>query len=708
MATESGSQLASIWFKMKSYCNYIYLFSSTCLIHLLMSCHFFSKNPAVRHITDSMVYALNEKYHTLPAKQSYISLDSIYQTFPYVSAIDKYHYFELRRNIFFDAHKNDPQQILDTSLFYTSAMIDVLEDADLQKKFGKEYVEAYQKKSALYTEAKNYVVAIELLAKCVILNKGSKNLDLVCENLVAMAYIAYQQKNYKKAISLFVEALEYVKYYPSPGMRFFRKQRTLDDIGLAYKMAGDMDSALHWHLTAEAYILDNLGSPGKMDSSRALVPLQNTYENIAQIYLSIDSLRKARYYIDTALKIAARCLPQNGEYYRLFQTKASISFAERNMAEADKFNTMAGVKYYELGSGYKLRLLYLQARIDSAYNRHKKQADFLLAFLRLKDSVNNDVIQALQKDPQAVYEQMDKQQQVAALEAKAKLQRIYIIGAVLFLLIVLLIGSLAVFNLRRVKKLNAILVEREAKLEKLLAEIEERKEAEKKQELFWQQIKMQDTYASIMKQQQRKISEDMHDEITSSLAALRYFVADLVGKAETEKGKKHLKELEDEIVVIYSNARRYMHDLNKQGLKQQHDTVRFLSELSQKFSENGLIDLRIDLPDSHELHSGLNEEQYDNLYLIIKETLSNIIKHSKAKQATVSITLDGEYCRFSIADDGIGADYATKMPGIGLSSIRNRIALLRGEVDFVGTQYGTCINGNFPLASSQEMERAEE
>lgn len=657
-----------------------------------------------RHISDSLFTVLNDRYHSVPEALSRKSVDSLFRTFPYLSPIDQYRYFEFRRNIYFDAHLTDPH-LGDTSLFYTDRMIEALEEAGATKLFEREYVEALQKKSSLFTESRRYEEAVDLLARCTLLNQESGNLDMVCENICASAYIAYYQRKYDIAIERFHQALALTKYHKTPGMLFFRTQRTLDDLGILFRAAGNNDSALYWHFKAVAFIQSSLQTSEESAKKNAYGSLQNTYENIAQIYLEMDSISKARQYIDSALKIGEHYLTDSGELYRLYQTSASVLFAEKKLDEADRLNTKAREKFTALSSSYKIKLLALQEKIDSMKGRDKSRAANLYQLYRLKDSVNTDVIEALKKDPQAVYEQLAKKHQIELLENKNKLQSLYLTGALLIAALLVVMAIIIFRNLKRSKRLNESLYRREQELRRLLEEIAEQKEKEKRQEMFFQQLRMQEQFSIMIKQQKQKISDDMHDELTSSLAALKYYLNDLAAGSKDTATQKMLAGLEEEVATIYASTRQYMHNLRNQSKQNDYNLPEFLNEISQKFREKGLMEITVSLEEEKLLRL-LSKEQYENFYFIIKEALSNIIKHSKAKNASISVSFTETDCCFLVLDDGKGATHSTIKYGLGLNSIKSRIQYLRGQVSFRYEQ-GMIMEGCFPLEQSEEEPPGE-
>jgi len=68
------------------------------------------------------------------------------------------------------------------------------------------------------------------------------------------------------------------------------------------------------------------------------------------------------------------------------------------------------------------------------------------------------------------------------------------------------------------------------------------------------------------------------------------------------------------------------------------------------------------------------------MYRIAQEALSNVVKHSGGTTAFVKIAMCGNTISLCVADDGLGFDTAAARGGIGLTSIRERLRLVGGEL----------------------------
>ena len=71
------------------------------------------------------------------------------------------------------------------------------------------------------------------------------------------------------------------------------------------------------------------------------------------------------------------------------------------------------------------------------------------------------------------------------------------------------------------------------------------------------------------------------------------------------------------------------------------------------------------------------------LFRIIQESLSNIIKHAKAKTITINISCTASLLNIEIIDDGVGFNTNDKSMVIGLKNILNRSKMIGAETQII-------------------------
>lgn len=90
------------------------------------------------------------------------------------------------------------------------------------------------------------------------------------------------------------------------------------------------------------------------------------------------------------------------------------------------------------------------------------------------------------------------------------------------------------------------------------------------------------------------------------------------------------------------------------------------------------------------------------VFRIVQEALSNVVKHSQASRATVSVRLAGSNVLVEVGDDGRGIDQARLRalpPGhLGLTGMRERAILLGGEFSLGSAPgHGTQVTAMIPI-----------
>jgi signal transduction histidine kinase len=195
--------------------------------------------------------------------------------------------------------------------------------------------------------------------------------------------------------------------------------------------------------------------------------------------------------------------------------------------------------------------------------------------------------------------------------------------------------------------------------------------------------------------QRKSISQNMHDEVNSSLAALRFFITD-IKQNMSEDGKvpvSVLDDLEEEARVVYQQSRSFMHHLNSASVNETYNVIELIKNLSVRFGNNSNLAIYSHIESGIELY--LNSHQHSEMYRIVKEAVANSMKHSGANIINISLTHKANMIYFEIADNGKGIK-EDKENGIGIEAMKHRIDSLQGQINISSTSQGTIIKGSFP------------
>jgi two-component system sensor histidine kinase DesK len=89
------------------------------------------------------------------------------------------------------------------------------------------------------------------------------------------------------------------------------------------------------------------------------------------------------------------------------------------------------------------------------------------------------------------------------------------------------------------------------------------------------------------------------------------------------------------------------------------------------------------------------------LALAIREAITNVVRHARARRCDVTVVQQGAVCIASVHDDGVGGNAE---PGSGLTGMRERVESLGGTLRYDGTK-GMTITITLPLATPFAGER---
>lgn len=178
--------------------------------------------------------------------------------------------------------------------------------------------------------------------------------------------------------------------------------------------------------------------------------------------------------------------------------------------------------------------------------------------------------------------------------------------------------------------------------------------------------------------ERKKIASFLHDNINSLLSSVglhlnTFTVQNAIKSEELLKAKTILEEAHDRL-------RDMSHELIP-TLLVRFGLVYALEDLCEKNSNSGLL---FQFTSSVPTTTRYNEKFEIKLYFIVSELFSNIIKHSGAKNAQISLHEKQNRLIIIIHDDGKGFN-AEKLnqEGFGLNRIRARIKKLKGNFTII-------------------------
>ncbi len=180
-----------------------------------------------------------------------------------------------------------------------------------------------------------------------------------------------------------------------------------------------------------------------------------------------------------------------------------------------------------------------------------------------------------------------------------------------------------------------------------------------------------------------RIARDLHDEIGSNLSTIS-LIAELLKKKKTlaEKDYKKLDNVGFLSKEMTESLREIVWFINPEN-DDPGDLILKMKELAERMLSGVKYEFRVE---GSGYFKNLNLEKRRHIFLILKEALNNIIKHSEAKKVTINLSLPTtDTFRMEIEDNGVGMDLETVKRGNGINNLQRRADEINGKMEVTST-----------------------
>lgn len=219
---------------------------------------------------------------------------------------------------------------------------------------------------------------------------------------------------------------------------------------------------------------------------------------------------------------------------------------------------------------------------------------------------------------------------------------------------------------------------------------------------FRRRLELAERQQSIERERAR-IAQDIHDDLGSSLT--RITLLSDSAREDIDKPELAAKDLDR----IYETARNLTRSLDEivWAVNPRHDTLDSLATYLGKFAQDFLgaanIRVRLDIPTDLPQWP-LTAEARHNVFLAFKEALNNTVKHARATEVKITLSLQQRSFTLAIEDNGQGFDPAAPRQDItdtedGLANMKKRLTDIHGSATLKSTPgHGTTISFQVPVS----------
>ncbi|MBU3009784.1 hypothetical protein KO506_00015 [Polaribacter vadi] len=406
------------------------------------------------------------------------------------------------------------------------------------------------------------------------------------------------------------------------------------NLAINYKEVGNIKNY-------KTYLDKALAHKEKSNDNDGFIPYYQTA--IAKYYIQYGKLSQAEIFLK---KAALEIKTDNANsiskdffnkikcfyLYKNHQPKSALELAQKTLLEIEKQGDLASKK--------ELNKLIFDIYTDK--NDAKNALKYYQFFTKIKDSITNinsvSVVNYYQTLSEKEKEEQLQNNKIIHLKKKNKTKKELLIAIIIFIVLLLIIIYLYWNRLLSIKE-KKIQINYSQKL--LLAQEEQRK----------------------------RISKDLHDGLGHSLLLIKHKITSIKDKS--------LEKLINDAIEEMRSISRVLYPFQLKGI----GLTSALDNLMRKLDDNSETFIFGDIDNIDNI---LTVEQEVNVFRIIQECLTNIIKHADASSARVTLKLiKKHHIYIIIQDNGIGFNYIEKLndnKSLGLKTINQRVDFLKGSL----------------------------
>lgn len=456
----------------------------------------------------------------------------------------------------------------------------------------------------------------------------------------------YLQRNQLEKAKTHIESAFKMMEKHKGDMAFLSAAHSLANV---YGSNGDFEKAL---------MLDEMGIRIS-DSLNAMKMKVSFLDNKANCYLFSNRMDSAYYYFNECLKLDL-IIGNKKQIADSYSNLGQFFLMNRNYSEAEK----QVQKSIEL-----LKNIDAKPNLDKSYNILTQvlieSNQFQNAFQVQKEQMKNNQKMIENREAAAlseykiVYETQKKEARIHFLELENKVRNLtiheqelkikrrnYLMAA--FALFVVLLSSIAYFTMKQQR------LKGQWEREQIVKETEEA--------------------------ERMRMAKDIHDDLGSGLSKIN-FLSEIISKKST--GIPEIQSITESIQETAKNMIDNMRDLIW-ALNPENATLGNLITRMREYTSDYLDDFAIDI--TYSIPANIPQITIPNeihraLFLVVKEAITNVAKHSNATETKFKIDIFGSYFTLTIKDNGKGFQNEN-LAGNGLKNMQSRMERIGGNISF--------------------------
>jgi signal transduction histidine kinase len=202
-------------------------------------------------------------------------------------------------------------------------------------------------------------------------------------------------------------------------------------------------------------------------------------------------------------------------------------------------------------------------------------------------------------------------------------------------------------------------------------------------------------------EERERIARELHDSVSQTLYAITLTASRAMRLLELNEAND-VQPIIDDVVQLAEAGQSELRALltrMRSDYVGSEGLIAALTNLAEDVVKRSGLDIRLSLADEPDLPPAAKDE----LFLISREALHNVVRHAHADHVEIALDRGAGEIVLLITDDGRGFDVAALHPGhFGLLSMRERAARIGVCLEVVSADAGTRVRVRIPRASGAQ------
>jgi ligand-binding sensor domain-containing protein/signal transduction histidine kinase len=195
-----------------------------------------------------------------------------------------------------------------------------------------------------------------------------------------------------------------------------------------------------------------------------------------------------------------------------------------------------------------------------------------------------------------------------------------------------------------------------------------------------------------------RIASDLHDDIGAGLSRIAVL-------SEVARHEAQSSPVGERLSVIAGASRELVDSMSdivwviNPERDQLHDLIQRMRRFASDVFTSSDIEFTFRAP-SDEQQLKVSADVRRQLFLIYKECINNIVRHSGCSKAQIVLSVSSGVLELAVKDNGHGFDSARTVEGNGLVNMRQRARMISGDFQVYSNNTGTTVRLKVPLRAT--------